>query len=229
MIEFIYVTDKYPNPPKRISIHEARDIGILMEPSSKKSIKEYFKNVLKRKEQKVMKFKVGDRVKIVSPKGFGCQNFKGMTAEVTGFGKTNIDHRDAYALRFDGEIENSCFWWTDDEVVSADTFIKSDLKDGMVVEYKNGWKAVVLADKFVRRYDHIPFDRYNESLEIKSCDNDFDIVKVYKSNGNTFACWCEDRYLTLIWKREEPCKEMTVAEIEKKLGYKVKIVDGELV
>jgi ribosomal protein L21E len=232
MSEFIYITDEYPNPPKRISIREARDVGILMEPSSKKSIKEYFKNVLKRKEQKVMKFKVGDKVKIVSPRGYAGQKFKGMTGEVTGFGKTNIDHEDAYALRFDGEIENSCFWWRDDEVASADTFIKSDLKDGMVVENRYGHRYMVMGEKLIGPDYYGWLSNYTDALTHKHSEpgnlhSHYDIIKVYKSNSCSMQNYFESGNLELIWKREEPYKEMTVAEIEKKLGYKVKIVDGE--
>lgn len=46
-------------------------------------------------------------------------------------------------------------------------------------------------------------------------------------------CWTDemfepsaDEYLTLVWKREEP-KEMTLEEVEKELGYPIKIVKGE--
>jgi hypothetical protein len=194
------------------------------------TIKEKIKNCFKcfKKEQKVMKFKVGDKVKIVSPKGFACQEFKGMTAEVTGFGKTNIDHKDAYNLRFDGEIENSSYWWTDDEVVSADTFIKSDLKDGMVVERRCGDKCILLNQHFMTHNTTIEVSNYTYDLRHPTID-DMTIDKVYISHAKFGNDYFEDSYLELIWERkEEPdYKEMTVAEIEKKLGYKVKIVDGE--
>lgn len=181
-------------------------------------------------------------------------------------------------------------------------FTKDDLKDGMVVEYRNGKRALVLAGHFVNKFGFMSISSYNDDLiNIKnstSLSRDYDIRRVYKPKSNEICNIdhiFESHRLDLIWKRKEEPKhkykvgdkvklrddlatgifsmpverpmrdraggvvtirsthldkcysiegslyfysedmfeglvdyeEMTVAEIEKKLGYKVKIVDGE--
>ena len=55
-----------------------------------------------------------------------------------------------------------------------------------------------------------------------------DIVAVYDRPGlYAKTCLFETEGRTLLWKKEEEKKEMTIAEIEKVLGYEVKIVKGE--
>ena len=64
--------------------------------------------------------------------------------------------------------------------------------------------------------------QYNNDLTAigsESCD----IVKVYTTSGKTLHNVFEPRYLKLIWQRIE-VKKMTLAEIEEKLGFPVKIV-----
>lgn len=75
------------------------------------------------------------------------------------------------------ESEN---YWCDAMLETKIVSTKSDLKNGMVVEYSNGSKRMVV-------------------------DN------------------------SLFWEqpKEEPIKEMTVEQIEKELGYKIKIVGNE--
>lgn len=56
------------------------------------------------------------------------------------------------------------------------------------------------------------------------------IDKVYKSNAVNLKEYFDDDKLELIWERnkeKESAKKMTVAEIEKELGYKVEIVSEE--
>lgn len=63
---------------------------------------------------------------------------------------------------------------------------------------------------------------FNLDDDLKDLDNhDFDIMEVFEFAA---ASWSEIEYdLERVWKREET-KEMTVAEIEKLLGHKVKII-----
>lgn len=112
---------------------------------------------------------------------------------------------------------------------------KQDLKAGMVVECRcgrvyqvfRGIERSILVDKDViinvNEDTWIGFDDIDDDLTT-SFDHDFDIMKVYKSptvsrttkplNYKNWDC---------VFERKE-VKELTVSEIEKLLGYSVKIV-----
>jgi hypothetical protein len=78
-------------------------------------------------------------------------------------------------------------------------------------------------------------DEYDETLNSKK-ESKFDIVAFYKS-PTSYQTVLRDTINYLIqgrideisipwdWKREKPIKEMTIEEIEKTLGYKIKIVN----
>lgn len=127
-----------------------------------------------------------------------------------------------------------------DEIYSAQDFIrrntemtmkKEDLKNWMVVITREGYRYLVRISgtnkTFVGKGAYLNFDSYNSDLTNR-VDEKFDIMKVYEyTRGDnalddfwTFHVFNYD----LIWVREEPV-EMTVAEIEEKLGIKnLKIV-----
>lgn len=98
-------------------------------------------------------------------------------------------------------------------------FTKSDLKDGMVVEQRNGNRYLVLAGVAVRECGHNKISRYTNNLEWCGTNRGGDIVKVYRiiheSLGTIEKAFC-DRNLELIWERKEP-KKMTVEEMREKL------------
>lgn len=98
-------------------------------------------------------------------------------------------------------------------------FTKSDLKDGMVVEQRNGNRYLVLAGVAVRECGHNEISRYTNNLKWCGTNRGGDIVKVYRiiheSLGTIEKAFC-DRNLELIWERKEP-KKMTVEEMQKKL------------
>lgn len=113
---------------------------------------------------------------------------------------------------------------------------KSDLKTGMVVETRNGEKYLVMLGPDCEGrelinfgYGFMPLSRYANNLMIKTGDEEFDIMKVYSVEGS--ICWLlrdkKRMNFELIWQRKE-IKEMTVKEIEKELGYKIKIVGDEM-
>ena len=101
-------------------------------------------------------------------------------------------------------------------------FTKADLKDGMVVEYRDGRRAMFLDNKLMASSHYTVLSNFTNTLEHVSMDS-VTIVKVYQSKASILESYFNNQYLTLIWERES-VKEMTVAEIEKELGYKVKIV-----
>jgi hypothetical protein len=165
-----------------------------------------------------MKFKVGDKVRVVK-----C--FGGNTEDEKCLGKifTIKSIMSGYGYPYIFEEYSGCAW-CDDELEFA-PFTKADLKDGMVVEYRDGRRRMVLGDNLIGEHGHAPLRDYNENLEEENYPEET-IEKVYKSKATLINCLFYDTILEIIWERpkEELAKKMTVAEIEKELGYKVEIV-----
>lgn len=182
------------------------------------------------------KLKIGDKVKIKNNlKGdksygglyfdFGMEKFNGETHEIV-----ELNGNGNY--RLDIDVTERHYWVWNDAMVElvAEGFTKANLKTGMVVEHKDGDRFMVIGDHLVSddcchklseyKYDLTPVVSYLPYAEIVAVYN----IKADELDdiSDVFADVCLDT----IWRREE-IKEMTVAEIEEKLGYKVKIVDGE--
>jgi hypothetical protein len=114
---------------------------------------------------------------------------------------------------------------------------KQDLRTGMLVTVRCGEKYMVFLDSlsyFASRKNALVdltgtgwlnLDDYENDLTIKNGQNQWDIVKVStpKFPTDVMRYADENRNFTTRWEREEP-KELTVSEIEKLLGYPVKIV-----
>ena len=98
-------------------------------------------------------------------------------------------------------------------------FTKSDLKDGMVVEYrsKSYGRRLVIGDMLIGAEGSHRLIYYNEDLIDTTGDKDFDIMRIYKiqhvSRFNEILLYSN---LELIWERKEP-KKMTIEEMRKKL------------
>lgn len=107
-------------------------------------------------------------------------------------------------------------------------FTKSDLKDGMVVEYNDNCfgKRLVIGGFLTGEDGYVDLGDYNENL--KNVVSDLEIVRVYKIKcmGNISSIMHDDN-LELIWERKEP-KKMTVEEMREKLeeltGEEIEIV-----
>lgn len=93
-------------------------------------------------------------------------------------------------------------------------FTKKDLKPGMVVEYKDGKRRVVLNDKILGKEGFNCLDSYTE--ELKNEWANLDIEKVYESKANLIDNIFKDKYLELIWEREE-VQFMTATQMAVKL------------
>ena len=96
-------------------------------------------------------------------------------------------------------------------------FTKSDLKDGMVVEYNDNrfGKRLVVGDFLTGEDGYVDLGDYNENLE--NVVSDLEIVRVYKIKCmGKISSIMKDHNLELIWERKEP-KKMTVEEMRKKL------------
>ncbi|MDB8682025.1 hypothetical protein PNW85_16495 [[Ruminococcus] gnavus] len=108
-------------------------------------------------------------------------------------------------------------------------FTKADLRDGMVVEQRNGEMYLVLAGMVVRRGGRNHIGGYDDDLKWEGYTGR-DIVKVYRITPESLGC-IEDVFiksdLELIWERKEP-KKMTVEEMRKKLeeltGEEIEVV-----
>lgn len=98
-------------------------------------------------------------------------------------------------------------------------FTKADLKDGMVVEQRDGNRYLVLAGLAVRECGRNEISGYTNNLEWYGTYRGGDIVKVYRiipeSLGSIEEVFVKSN-LELIWERKEP-KKMTVEEMREKL------------
>ena len=86
------------------------------------------------------------------------------------------------------------------------TMTKSDLKNGMVVELKNGKRFLIVNDFGIGEDSCIKLDGlvgYDENLYDINGDSTFDITKIYISSGRTFKNLFDNERLNLIWEREE--------------------------
>lgn len=97
-------------------------------------------------------------------------------------------------------------------------FTKADLKDGMVVEQRDGGMYLVLAGTAVGKGEHNSIVGYTDGLKWAGYKGG-DIVKVYRITPGSLGC-IEDVFiknnLELIWERTET-KKMTVEEMKQKL------------
>lgn len=107
-------------------------------------------------------------------------------------------------------IEGFNKWHDASRCKKIQSFTKSDLKDGMVVTYRNGWIRFVsggglykIAKDFVDLGSSLEY--YNNSLEHDN-DEDMDIVKVFSVSDLENP----------IWEREEPLTEeqLRIKELE---------------
>ena len=115
----------------------------------------------------------------------------------------------------------------------------NDLKTGMIVTWRDGRKCIVLRDtpefgKLFDTYRNLLVNCYGKGWTTLSHYNDdftnkfadfYDIVKV-EVPDHPYDCFDYRRNTfnsKVIWEDKTAVK-MTVAEIEKKLGYKIEIV-----
>ena len=83
---------------------------------------------------------------------------------------------------------------------------KSELKNGMVVELRNGKRFLIVNDRGFGEDSSITlngFMGYDENLNDIMRYSEFDIIKIYKTEGNTFKTLFDNERLSLIWEREE--------------------------
>lgn len=98
-------------------------------------------------------------------------------------------------------------------------FTKSDLKDGMVVEYrrKDYGKRMVVGNMLIGEEGSHRLEAYENDLTQGYAKSQLSIIRVYKiKNERNFEHIMDDDNLELIWERKKP-KKMTVEEMRQKL------------
>jgi hypothetical protein len=117
--------------------------------------------------------------------------------------------------------------------------IKAILKPGMVLRTRAG--AFFLWIGGVTRGEVYRLELTNGRIALAECDSldgyyDVDVVYAHHNRATPAVCVTalvdlmqghDSPYVHCVWKRPEPVKEMTVDEISKALGYKVKVVGNE--
>lgn len=94
-------------------------------------------------------------------------------------------------------------------------FKKSDLKSGMVVEYRDRYRRLVIDKYLIGKEAYYELSEYNENLENRYPR--LTIMKVFKiCQTAILERILDDDNLELIWERKEP-KKMTIEEMRKKL------------
>lgn len=186
-----------------------------------------------------MKFKVGDKVRAK----VNGEDLVGVVKEInSGFGNdSNLVYFHDWHGGHDGNgyslkgHQGDSFWYLNNkelELIEREKNImkKSDLKNGAIVETRNGNKYILLfnccnrgdrEDLFISLNSggYLNFSHYNENLKCCS-DKDFDIMKVCQNDyvGDNIRSHIlkrnEDDWT---WIREEETV-MTISEIEEKLG-----------
>lgn len=105
-------------------------------------------------------------------------------------------------------------------------FTKSDLKDGMVVEYRNGKRRLVLNNRLIGKDGYYELNKYKEDMKVEE-SSERDIMRVFKIViTTTLSRIFHIENLELIWERKE-VKRMTAEEMRQKLeeitGEKIEI------
>lgn len=108
---------------------------------------------------------------------------------------------------------------------------KKDLKVGYVVEFEDKNLAMVLPSCsndlcFSGASEYGPLTDINDDLTLSPFYTNEKIIKVYGLSNNAEAHLLSKDGRKLLWQREE-IKEVTLSEIEKMYGCKVKIINNK--
>lgn len=117
-----------------------------------------------------MKFKVGDKVKVIAKKhGHGFNIGEIVKIE-------EISDRDYKC----SSLEKNELWWMGEDEFTKVKFIKSDLKDGDIVTYRNGDKRTVIAGNLINSNGYISkkLNQYTNELKDTVIGESLDIIKV---------------------------------------------------
>jgi len=180
-------------------------------------------------EEKAMKFKVGDKVKV-------SNSWEGRSGEVGMITSNDGFHPYSHTVKFDNS-EHESFKEEELELVKEKGFTKSDLKTGMGVVLRDGSRGHVLLDtnagdviRFINRENNEWMSTLDYDSEMRDSDmKSLDIMGVYSSR--LACCYVTERLFTAsnqVFKREEPKPEptkMTMKEINEHFGKAIEIVE----
>jgi len=183
---------------------------------------------------------IGDKVKILWEKTRYLSDCYADKGEIVGVFKR--DFYDEYLVRgFNKENPLHTLTFKEEELIllkeEKQTMKKSDLKQGAIVKFRNNQMYILIGKKFVNLIDgeYMPLERYDDDLYFKTDylyfkTDAYDVMKVFNSSleHEGYYYYIRNKLIIKPWtwerKEEEPSKELTVGEIEKLLGYKVKII-----
>lgn len=155
-----------------------------------------------------MKFKVGDRVKVIARKHGHCFNI----GEVIKIKEVN---RESYMC---SSLERNNIWWLRDDEVAEVKFTKSDLKDYDIVTERNGKKRIVL-ERFLRdEIGEISLADFTENLKDVDGVRENDIIKVERPV----------KYATVFERKEETLDETEkryLTSVIKPFRHKIKSIE----
>ena len=115
-----------------------------------------------------MKFKVGDKVKVIAKKhGHGFNIGEIVKIE-------EISDRDYKC----SSLKKDKLWWMGEDEFVEWKFTKSDLQNGDIVTYRDGRKKIVFEDKFYGSNHFVLLKYYTEDLKDIDGEEENDIIKV---------------------------------------------------
>lgn len=173
-----------------------------------------------------MKFKLGDKVKIVNPTS-GCEGASGLTGIVT-----NENPTDGLAISKPFPVINvrvgKRVWRVNEDgcKLVSDSSKFNDLL-GKIIVCRNGERYLVCKDERgifgIGENGFVTLDEssYKYSLECIGL-KEFDIMRIIYPKRHFLSSSLESN--NIIWERLPEPKEMTVREVESILGYPIKIV-----
>ena len=101
--------------------------------------------------------------------------------------------------------------------------LKDELQNRMVVELRNGEQYLLVDNYLLCKDGFMTLSTYTDTLLDSAGDKDWDIVKIFAPVSS--LSMKVGKYP--IWERKEDKTEITIEEIEKELGYKIKIVNNK--
>lgn len=184
------------------------------------------------------KFKPGDKIVVSNPTFYWKNCYKNKVYTIKSIDPNDVN---CYGL-FDqykckpthhyGVEEKECMYILfEDEIegVNEEMFTKKDLQDGDVVLFKNDDVGIFIknTETFVTKDGYLNLSSYDDDLTVNSFFDLYTIKAVRRPRPDAkwdcqfsaFKC----KYGKLVFERKD-YEEMTVADIEKALGKKIKIV-----
>lgn len=179
------------------------------------------------KEEKQMRYESGDKAKCIYNSEGGFDVTVGKIYQVVN----SYEYGGLIDIVNDKKLIDTYHQSHFEKVEDEKQMTLSDLKDMMVVETREDIKYLVFRGWGYTLDDggiEIDKEHYTEDLKDVDEDEDFDIMKIYEINTDE-AGDIEEMFksVKLIWERKEVVAELTIEQIQEKLGYKIKIIESK--